>query len=89
MIPPRPTVHNVLLAVNEADASAAIRRNPEMANWSVITRESQLYGLWIGEWAITEAAASGMRQYHRMVRYLDTRAKLTAQMVRQTQPRNN
>lgn len=85
----RPTVHNVLLATSEAEAAVAIRRNPEMANWTIITRESQLYGLWIGEWAITEAAASGMSQYSRMVRYLDTRAKLTAQMVRQTQPRNN
>lgn len=32
----RPKVHNVLLAVNEADASAAIRRDPTMANWSAL-----------------------------------------------------
>ncbi|UAJ15484.1 hypothetical protein SEA_PUPPERS_53 [Gordonia phage Puppers] len=82
-------VHNVLLAVNEADAGATIRRNPHMANWSVITRESQLYGLWIGEWAITEAAADGMRQYRRMVRYLVNRAELTRRMIEQTQPKNN
>ncbi len=85
----RPKVHNVLLAVNEADASAAIRRDPTMADWSVITRESQLYGLWIGEWAITEAAAEGMRQYPHMVSYLRWRAELTALVLEQTQPRSN
>lgn len=82
-------VHNVLLAANEQDAAEAIRVDPSMANWSVITRESQLYGLWIGEWAITEAAANGMRQYPRMVAYLRRRAALTEKMIQQTQPRRN
>ena len=57
----RVTVHNILLAANEADAAAAIHRDPSLANASVITRESQLYGLWIGEWHITERAADAMR----------------------------
>lgn len=84
-----PKVHNVLLATSEREAEVAKANNPSMANWSVITRESQLYGLWIGEWAITEAAADGMRDYPRMVRYLNSRAALTTAMLQQTQPKNN
>lgn len=73
----RVTVHNILLAANEADAAAAIHRDPSLANASVITRESQLYGLWIGEWHITERAADAMRNLPRMVQYLKARAALT------------
>ena len=58
---PRATkVHNVLLAANEADAVAAMRRDPGLADWTIITAESQLYGLHIDQWAITERAASNM-----------------------------
>lgn len=42
-----------------------------------------------GEWAITEAAAEGMRQYPHMVSYLRWRAEFTARMIEQTQPRSN
>ena len=73
----RVTVHNILLAANEADAAAAIHRDPSLANASVITRESQLYGLWIGEWHITERAADATRNLPRMVQYLKARAALT------------
>ena len=73
----RVTVHDVILAANEADAAAAIHRDPSLANASVITRESQLYGLWIGEWHITERAADAMRNLPRMVQYLKARAALT------------
>ena len=73
----RVTVHDVILAANEADAAAAIQRDPSLANASVITRESQLYGLWIGEWHITERAASNMRNLPRMVQYLRARSALT------------
>lgn len=56
-----PKVHNILLAADAKDAAVAIQRDPSLANASVITRESQLYGLWIGEWHITERAADAMR----------------------------
>lgn len=73
----RVTVHNILLAANEADAAAAIHRDPSLANASVITRESQLYGLWIGEWHITERAAATMRDLNKMTTYLRARSALT------------
>ena len=76
----RTRVHNVLLAANEADAVAAMQRDPSMAGWSVITRESQLYGLMIDQWAITERAASNMRQLPKMIRYLGGRTELTEKL---------
>lgn len=75
----QPVIADVLLAVNARDADAAISRDPRMAGWRVVTRESQLFGLWIGEWAITERAAEGMRDYPKMVRYLRSRARWTEQ----------
>lgn len=63
-------VHNVLLAANEADAVAAMRRDPGLADWTIITAESQLYGLHIDQWAITEVAASNMRQFPKMLAWL-------------------
>lgn len=77
---PRTRVHNVLLAANEADAVAAMQRDPSVAGWSVITRESQLYGLMIDQWAITERAASNMRQLPKMIRYLGGRTELTEKL---------
>ena len=77
---PRTRVHNVILAVNEADAVAAMQRDPSVAGWSVITRESQLYGLMIDQWAITERAASNMRQLPKMIRYLGGRTELTEKL---------
>ena len=78
---PRATkVHNVILAVNEADAVAAMQRDPSVAGWSIITRESQLYGLMIDQWAITERAASNMRQLPKMIRYLGGRTELTEKL---------
>lgn len=76
----RTRVHNVLLAANEADAVAAMQRDPSVAGWSVITRESQLYGLMIDQWAITERAASNMRQLPKMIRYLGGRTELTEKL---------
>lgn len=73
----RVTVHDVILAANEADAAAAIHRDPSLAGASVITRESQLYGLMVDEWHITERAAATMRNLPRMVQYLKARAALT------------
>lgn len=72
-----PKVHNVLLAADRLDAEEAVRRDPSMANWSVITRESQLSRVMIGEWAITERAAVNMANLPRMVRYLKARAAVT------------
>lgn len=72
-----PRVHNVLLAADRLDAEEAVRRDSSMANWSVITRESQLYGLMIGEWSVTERAAVNMVNLGRMVRYLKARAAVT------------
>lgn len=80
MSKPRTRVHNVILAVNEADAVAAMQRDPSVAGWSVITRESQLYGLMIDQWAITERAASNMRQLPKMIRYLGGRTELTEKL---------
>ena len=80
MSKPRTRVHNVILAVNEADAVAAMQRDPSVAGWSVITRESQLYGLMIDQWAITERAASNMRQLPKMIRYLGGRPELTEKL---------
>ncbi len=80
MSKPRTRVHNVILAVNEADAVAAMKRDPSVAGWSVITRESQLYGLMIDQWAITERAASNMRQLPKMIRYLGGRTELTEKL---------
>ena len=76
----RTRVHNVILAVNEADAVAAMQRDPSVAGWSVITRESQLYGLMIDQWVITERAASNMRQLPKMIRYLGGRTELTEKL---------
>lgn len=73
----RVTVHNILLAADARDAAAAIHRDPSLSGASVITRESQLYGLMIDEWHITERAADTMRNLPRMVQYLKARAALT------------
>ena len=54
----RVTVHNILLAADARDAAIAIQRDPSLAGASVITRESQLYGLMVDEWHITERAAT-------------------------------
>ena len=70
-------VHDVLLAVDLMDAEKAIARDPSLASASIITRESQLYGLTIGEWHITERAAENVRDLHKMVRDLRARAALT------------
>lgn len=70
----RVTVHNILLAADARDAAIAIQRDPSLAGASVITRESQLYGLMVDEWHITERAASNMRDLNKMVRYLRARA---------------
>ncbi|ATW59053.1 hypothetical protein PBI_MAHDIA_54 [Gordonia phage Mahdia] len=80
MSKPRTRVHNVILAVNEADAVAAMQRDPSVAGWSVITRESQLHGLMIDQWAITERAASNMRQLPKMIRYLGGRTEITEKL---------
>lgn len=69
----RVTVHNILLAADARDAAIAIQRDPSLAGASVITRESQLYGLMVDEWHITERAASNMRDLNKMVRYLRAR----------------
>lgn len=74
---PRPRVHDVILAADAKDAAVAIQRDPSLANASVITRESQLYGLMVDEWHITERAADAMRNLPRMVQYLKARAALT------------
>lgn len=74
---PRPRVHNILLAADARDAAIAIQRDPSLAGASVITRESQLYGLMVDEWHITERAASNMRDLNKMVQYLKARAALT------------
>ena len=73
----RVTVHNILLAADARDAAIAIQRDPSFAGASVITRESQLYGLMVDEWHITERAASNMRDLNKMVRYLRARSALT------------
>ena len=73
----RVTVHDVILAADAKDAAVAIQRDPSLANASVITRESQLYGLWIGEWHITERAADAMRNLNKMTTYLRARSALT------------
>ncbi len=72
----RVTVHNILLAADARDAAIAIQRDPSLAGASVITRESQLYGLMVDEWHITERAAN-MRDLNKMVRYLRARSALT------------
>lgn len=73
----RVTVHNILLAADQRDAVAAIHRDPSLAGASVITRESQLYGLMIDEWHITERASANMRDLPKTVRYLNARSALT------------
>lgn len=75
----KPRVHDVILALNEADGAAVQATNPDKANWSVITKPSQLYGLHINEWVITEAAADGMggTKLARMVAYLRNQQYLT------------
>lgn len=70
-------LHKVLLCANERDYLGAVQRRPDMADWTPIYRESQLYGLWISEWAITERAAHNMRHLDRMANYLEKRASLT------------
>lgn len=86
-----PKVHNVILALNTRDGQAAQAANPAMANWDVITRESQLYGMWIGEWVVTEMASAGMGgpRYDRMVQYLRRRQALTESVIAQHNPRSN
>lgn len=74
---PSVKIHDVLLAADEADAQAAISRDPSLAGRTIILRESSLYGLMIGEWAITERAAANMRNLPRMVAYLRGRAAVT------------
>lgn len=80
--PATPTVHNVLLAANAKDAADAVRRDPSLASCAVITRESQLYGIWISEWHITDMAARNMRDLGRMTTYLRHRAALTEAMLK-------
>lgn len=70
-------VHDVLLAADAKDAAVAIARDPSLAGASVITRESQLYGLMIGEWHITERAARNMPNLSKMTTYLRARSALT------------
>lgn len=82
-----PTVHNVLLAADAEDAADAARRDPSLASCAVITRESQLYGIWISEWHITEMAARNMRDLGRMTTYLRHRAALTESMLKSTNRR--
>lgn len=85
--PNTPTVHNVLLAANAKDAAAAVARDPSLATASVITCESQLYGIWIREWHITDMAARNMRDLGRMTAYLRHRAALTETMIKSTSRR--
>lgn len=73
----RVTVHNILLAADARDAAVAIARDPSLAAASVITRESQLYGLMIDEWHITERAARNMPNLSKMTTYLRARSALT------------
>ncbi|QLF84036.1 hypothetical protein SEA_UPYO_57 [Gordonia phage Upyo] len=71
------TIHKVILCSGPRDYAAVVARDPSKADWTPIYAESQLYGLWISEWAITERAGNNMRQLGRMCRYLETRARLT------------
>lgn len=75
----KPKIHDVILALNEADGAAVQADDPSMANWSVITKPSQLYGLHINEWVITQAASDGMggTKLARMVAYLRNQQALT------------
>lgn len=84
-------VHNVILARNERDGQAVQAADKTKANWDIITRESQLYGMWVGEWVITQMAADGMgdTRYLRMVNYLRRRQAVTESLAAQVNPNTN
>ena len=76
----KPRVHNVILATDHQDGAYAILRDPSMEGWDIVTKESQLHGLHIDQWAITEMAASNMRQFPKMLAWLGENSRRTEAM---------
>lgn len=82
---------NVILARGKGDGEAVQAANPRMANWDILTKASEVYGIWVDEWVITELAANGLGlpRYNQMVKYLRRRQELTETLTAQRNPRSN